>query len=114
MTGSRLQGVCFLTGGLGAPGSGKGTQCKKLAAEFDLCHVSVGDMLRELCAAKDVPSHQGVKDCLMAGRLLPGETLTTLLEERMRKEDMTDLKGFLIDGFPRNIEQADAFEKKVN
>ncbi|HMP51944.1 MAG TPA: adenylate kinase [Candidatus Melainabacteria bacterium] len=88
---------------LGAPGAGKGTQCKMLAKEKGLCHLSSGDLLRE--AVK-----QGTEDGVKAksymdqGNLVPDEVLIDMFEEKLSKPELK--KGFILDGFPRNLDQA--------
>lgn len=89
---------------LGPPGSGKGTQAKKLSLDFNIPQISTGDLLREHMAAQ-TPIGLQAKDFVQAGRLVPDEIVLGMLYERIAKPDCA--KGFLLDGFPRTISQAD-------
>src|SRR5260370_37346488 len=93
---------------LGPPGAGKGTQAKKLFAEFGIPHISTGDILR---AAVQQGTELGRKaqPLMSAGRLVPDEIMIGIIEERLKKSDCS--KGFVLDGFPRTIPQAEALEK---
>lgn len=88
---------------VGPPASGKGTQTKKLVAETGLKHVDTGSMLREAVAAK---TEAGViaKEYMDKGQLVPVEIVGRIIKERLSKEDCND--GFILDGFPRSLEQA--------
>ena len=88
---------------LGAPGAGKGTQAAKLVEEFGLCHISTGDMLR---AAVKNQTELGMKakGYMDAGDLVPDQLIVDLMRERMQEDDTK--KGVLLDGFPRNMVQA--------
>ena len=88
---------------LGPPGSGKGTQAKKIVAEKGWAHLSTGDMLR---AAIKSGSELGVqaKKFIDQGMLVPDELVVNLIGERMKAEDCR--RGFVLDGFPRNVSQA--------
>lgn len=88
---------------LGAPGSGKGTQCKKLADKTGLVHLSSGDMLRE-ATAKGTEAGQLAKGFMDKGQLVPDEVLIKMFEEKLSSPECS--KGFILDGFPRNIAQA--------
>ena len=92
---------------LGAPGSGKGTQAKLLADKYRVPHISMGDLLRE-AVAKERHFGKGVRAAMEAGNLAADEVVIELLEERLRKKDTK--RGFIIDGFPRNIPQAQALD----
>lgn len=86
---------------LGAPGSGKGTQAKRLCQELDLTLISTGDLLRE-AVRNNTPLGAQAKGYMDAGKLVPDELVIGLIEEKLK-----GLKGgFLLDGFPRNLEQA--------
>ncbi len=88
---------------VGPPASGKGTQTKKLVAETGLKHVDTGSMLREAVAAK---TEAGViaKEYMDKGQLVPVEIVGRIIKDRLSKEDCKD--GFILDGFPRSLEQA--------
>ena len=89
---------------LGAPGSGKGTQAKQLMAEFGFPQVSTGDLLRAAVAAE---SELGLraKAAMDAGELVTDEIVLGIIAERLAEEDCAD--GFILDGYPRNLQQAE-------
>ena len=89
---------------LGAPGAGKGTQAQKLVENYKIPQVSTGDLLR---AAVADGSELGKKanEFMTAGKLVPDEVVIGLIEERLKKDDTAD--GFILDGFPRTVPQAD-------
>lgn len=93
---------------LGPPGSGKGTQAIRLSRDYDLPHISTGDMLREAVSGKDRMA-QKIKEIMESGALVPDEIIFSILEKRLKKEDTR--KGFVLDGFPRNLEQARELDK---
>ena len=93
---------------LGPPGSGKGTQAKKLQECLDVPHISVGDLLREAVAAKTAAGIAAA-EFMAAGKLVPDEISNALTAERLSHPDCG--KGFLLDGFPRNLVQAEALHK---
>ena len=90
---------------LGAPGAGKGTQAQRLAARFAIPQISTGDMLR---AARREGTELGkrAEEFMKRGALVPDEVVIGLVEERLGKEDAR--AGFILDGFPRTIPQAEA------
>ena len=93
---------------LGPPGAGKGTQAKKLTGEFTIPQISTGDMLRE--AVKN-GTELGVKakGFMDAGGLVPDEVVIGIVKERLAAKDCA--KGFILDGFPRTIPQAQALDR---
>ncbi|KAH9307246.1 hypothetical protein KI387_035157, partial [Taxus chinensis] len=94
---------------LGGPGSGKGTQCEKIVKEYGFVHLSAGDLLRnEVSSASDIGKL--VKTCMAEGKLVPVDITLELLKNAM---DKSKNKMFLIDGFPRAVDQAKAFEDKI-
>lgn len=95
---------------LGPPGSGKGTQAKVLAEELKMPHISLGDILREEVRKRSEIGKR-IKEVIEAGNLVPDEITNKLTEERIREEDCRD--GFILDGFPRNMVQAQALEKML-
>ncbi|KAK4525738.1 hypothetical protein GAYE_SCF16G3647 [Galdieria yellowstonensis] len=95
---------------LGGPGSGKGTQCAKLVTEFHLCHLSAGDLLRKEMQSGS-PNGQMIDRMIRNGEIVPGHITIELLKNAM--EEQSETRGFLIDGFPRKLDQAGAFEKLV-
>lgn len=90
---------------LGAPGSGKGTQAKRLKAELGIAHISTGDLLRAAVKA-GTPLGLKAKAVMEAGQLVSDEIVLGLLEERLAQADTAT--GFILDGYPRNLAQADA------
>ena len=88
---------------LGAPGSGKGTQAKKLMADRNIPQVSTGDMLREAVAA-GTRFGRKAKEVMEAGNLVPDEVVLGIISERLAQPDAEN--GFILDGFPRNTQQA--------
>ena len=89
---------------LGAPGSGKGTQAQRMQARHGLPQVSTGDMLREAIAA-DSPLGRAAKTVMDAGQLVDDATMLGIIRERLSKSDAA--RGFILDGFPRTVAQAD-------
>ena len=92
---------------MGAPGAGKGTQATRLSRELGLPHVSTGDMLRAAVAA-ETPVGLQAKAVMEAGELVSDEIVIGIAEERLSEDDAKT--GFLLDGFPRTIAQAEALE----
>jgi len=88
---------------LGPPGSGKGTYSKRIAPKYNLPHISTGDLLREHIKNQTEIGKKAIK-YTNQGKLVPDEIIIEILKERISKEDCQ--KGFILDGFPRTIEQA--------
>ena len=88
---------------LGAPGSGKGTQAKKLMADKNIPQISTGDMLREAVAA-GTRFGERARDIMEAGQLVSDDIMLGIISERLAKPDAAD--GFILDGFPRTRQQA--------
>jgi adenylate kinase len=95
---------------LGPQGSGKGTQAKRIEAEYGIPHIATGDMLR---AAIEDGSELGqqVKPILESGQLVPDELMIELIRERLAEPDGE--AGFILDGFPRTARQADALDEML-
>ncbi len=92
---------------LGAPGSGKGTQAKLLVEKYKLPQISTGDMLREAVAENTTLGRQA-KAAMDAGQLVSDEIVLSIIQERVTRPDAR--KGFILDGFPRNLQQAEALD----
>lgn len=93
---------------MGPPGAGKGTQAKTICANFKIPQISTGDILRE-SVKKRTEMGLLAKKFMEAGDLVPDEVVVGIIKDRLREEDCTT--GFLLDGFPRTIEQADSLGK---
>ena len=93
---------------LGAPGSGKGTQAKLLAEKFALPQISTGDLLREAVASGS-PLGRQAKAAMDAGQLVSDEIVLGIIHERISRPDAR--KGYILDGFPRNLQQAEALDQ---
>ena len=96
---------------LGPQGAGKGTQAKRIAADYALPHVSTGDIFREAIAAGTKLGRQ-VEPILASGALVPDEITIALIRERLADTDA--LHGFVLDGFPRTAAQADALDDMLD
>jgi len=92
---------------LGPQGAGKGTQAQRIAAEFGIPHISTGDMFRAAIAG-ETPLGRQVKPILDRGELVPDVLTIELIENRLAASDASD--GFVLDGFPRNLDQANALD----
>lgn len=95
---------------MGLPGAGKGTQAERIVEKYNIPHISTGDMFR---AAMKEGTELGLKakSFMDQGQLVPDEVTIGIVRERLEKEDCKD--GFLLDGFPRTVPQADALEQML-
>ncbi|MDM7935134.1 MAG: adenylate kinase [Methanothrix sp.] len=93
---------------LGPPGSGKGTQAKMIADKYRVKHISTGDILREN-VRNGTPLGKEAKRYMDAGQLVPDALLIDIIKDRLAKEDVRG--GWMLDGYPRTIPQAEALEK---
>src|SRR5262249_15748471 len=92
---------------LGAPGSGKGTQSQRLVQRFGIPQISTGDLLRS-GVARGTGRGLKAKDVMAAGKLVSDDIVRGMIRERLAGPDVA--KGFILDGFPRNIAQAEALD----
>lgn len=94
---------------LGAPGAGKGTQAQAICREFNIPQVSTGDMLRAAIAARSELGQQ-VQGIIAAGELVSDDIIVAIVQERIAQDDCRN--GFLLDGFPRTLAQANALRQQ--
>ena len=92
---------------MGLPGAGKGTQAEKISKQYNIPHISTGDMFR-LAMKEGTDLGKQAKSFMDQGALVPDDVTIGIVQERLSKEDCN--KGFLLDGFPRTIAQAEALE----
>jgi adenylate kinase len=95
---------------LGPPGAGKGTQADRIAARFQLVHVATGDILRAN-VADGTPLGEVAQAYLDSGELVPDEVVVTMMQDRLTQPDCGH--GFLLDGFPRSVDQARALDEHL-
>ena len=96
---------------LGAPGAGKGTQAKKIAAKYSIPHISTGDIFRANIK-NNTELGQKAKTYMDKGELVPDELVVDLIMDRFKEPDCAN--GYVLDGFPRTIPQAEALDKALN
>ena len=96
---------------LGPPGAGKGTQAARLEDYYDIPHISTGDIFRK-AIKEETELGQRAKEYLDEGKLVPDEVTNGIVKERLAESDCKD--GFILDGFPRTINQAEALSQILN
>ena len=95
----------------GPPGAGKGTQAERLQGDFQLPFISTGDMLRKN-VKEETSLGKEAKSYMDAGDLVPDELIVAMAADRLQEEDAED--GFILDGFPRTLAQAEALDKQLS
>lgn len=95
---------------LGLPGAGKGTQAEKMVQEYNIPHISTGDMFRSATKNK-TPLGLEAKKYMDAGELVPDEVTNNIVKERLQEDDVQD--GFLLDGYPRTLNQSKALKENL-
>ena len=90
------------------PAAGKGTQAERVVEKYHIPHISTGDILREI-SKEDSEIGEYVRETLASGKLVKDEITYQLIEDRLKKDDCKN--GFIIDGFPRNLDQANEYDK---
>jgi len=93
---------------LGPPGAGKGTQAVRIAEEFELPHISTGDILRQ-AVRDETPLGIEAKKIMDAGQLVSDDIMMGIIKERLTKADA--LKGYILDGYPRTLPQSEALDR---
>lgn len=96
---------------MGPPGSGKGTQAKHLSLKLHLPHISTGDLFRENLST-GTPLGEKAKTFINSGQLVPDELVIEMLFDRVARTDCA--RGYLLDGFPRTLPQAEAYDKHIS
>lgn len=92
---------------LGAPGSGKGTHAQQLTKEFNIPQISTGDIFRKNLK-EETPLGKQIKDIMAKGLLVPDEIVVAIVKDRLKEDDCKN--GYILDGFPRSIAQAEALD----
>ena len=95
---------------LGPPGGGKGTQAERIVEKYGIPHIATGDILRD-AVAKGTELGKKAKEYMDRGELVPDEIVIGIVKERLKQPDCE--KGFLLDGFPRTIKQAEALDEML-
>lgn len=93
---------------LGAPGSGKGSQCKWITKDYDVPHISTGDILRERATVGDEKGNE-IKNMIDNGIFVPNDIIYEAIEYKITQPECE--KGYILDGFPRNLEQAKGYDE---
>jgi len=96
---------------MGPPGAGKGTQAEELVKKLQITHISTGDMFRN-AISEGTEMGKKAKEYMDKGELVPDSVVVGMVKERLSRSDCD--RGFLLDGFPRNVVQAEALDEKLN
>ena len=96
---------------LGPPGAGKGTQAQRICDALNIPQISTGDILRK-AIKEGTPTGLKAKEYVEAGKLVPDEVLVEIIRDRLAMDDCK--QGYILDGFPRTVPQAEALEKIAN
>ncbi len=96
---------------MGPPGAGKGTQAEELVKKLQITHISTGDMFRT-AISEGTEMGKKAKEYMDKGELVPDSVVVGMVKERLSRSDCD--RGFLLDGFPRNVVQAEALDEKLN
>ncbi len=97
---------------LGRQGAGKGTQCARLSRHYVVPHISTGDMLRA-AVREGTAFGRKAEEFMSAGELLPDDIMVGIVDERLERDD-TRTRGFILDGFPRTVAQAEALDRMLS
>jgi len=97
----------------GGPGVGKGTQCSRIAKDLDFEHISVGDLLREEANRPSSVYADFINRSILESVIIPAQLTCDLVKLKMNSAIKNGIQRFLIDGFPRSLDQAITFEEKV-
>ena len=93
---------------LGAPGAGKGTQAEKICAHYNIPQISTGNIIRE-AMKNETPAGKKAKEFVNSGALVPDEVVIEMVNDRLKQDDCAN--GYILDGFPRTVLQAEALDK---
>ena len=96
---------------LGPPGAGKGTQAERICTKYDIAHISTGDILRKELKEKTELGRQA-QSYIDQGKLVPDEVIINIVEQRLLQDDCEN--GYLLDGFPRTLPQAEAIDPRID
>lgn len=93
---------------LGAPGAGKGTQAERICARYNIPQISTGNIIRE-AMKNETPAGKKAKEFVNSGKLVPDEVVIEMVDDRLKQDDC--VQGFILDGFPRTVPQAEALDR---